>query len=69
MTASEHRPGQVRAAVDVAGAPAEAAWPALRVSYNIEGRVLPRLLWHCQLPCAPLTASRSATASLDSKKH
>ena len=61
MTASRHRPGQVRAAVDAAGAPAEAAWPALRVIVSIEGRVLPRLLWHCQLPCAPVVDSMSAS--------
>ena len=64
MTASRHRPGQVRAAVDAAGAPAEAAWPALRTSYSIEGRVLPRLLWHCQLPCAPVVDSMSALARM-----
>ena len=67
MNASEHRPWQVRAAIDAAGAPAEAAWPALRGNYSIESRVLPRLLWHCQLPCAPLPDSRRALASSDRK--
>ena len=64
MTASRHRPGQVRAAIDAVGAPAEAAWPALRVNHSIEGRVLPRLLWHCQLPCAPASHGGSAIACM-----
>ena len=64
MTASSHRPWQVRAAVDAAGAPAEAAWPALRVNHSIEGRVLPRLLWHRQLPCAPVLYCWTAFVSM-----
>ena len=54
IKATRHRPWQVCAAFEAAGAPAEATWPALRVNVNIEGRVLPRLLWHYQLPCAPV---------------
>ena len=64
MTASRHRPGQVRAAVDAAGALAEAAWLALRGGYSIEGRVLPRLLWHCQLPCAPVVENMGVLARM-----
>ena len=67
MYASEHRPGRVRAAVEAAGAPAEAAWLALRGGYSIEDRVLPRLLWHCQLPCAPFADNKSATPSSNSR--
>ena len=70
MGASRHRPWQVGAAVVAAvamaeaGAMAEAAWLALRGGYSIEGRVLPRLLWHCQLPCAPVFDSMTALASM-----